>query len=631
MKKIYLLTLSIFVSIGVWAQKNVSMNAANEKLTKASTQESSITPKTNSRQAPFDVIWSQDFGTTATGGIPSGWTQAGTNQVWKKTFIGSTGYFGSAANTLNSTTKTNGVLIFDADSTNKAITADPTGAAYTAKSGEVISDVIDLTGKPNVRLEFQQYFRLCCSPTTTFLTVSVSGDGGTSWTDYDAKGATGINTYSANPEKVSFNISAIAGGSGTVKVKFKFDSGTGVYFWQIDDIQIIEGPVNDLKLERVYTDFGYTDGGYYTQTPVSQVAPITFRGAVLNDGFVAQTSVNMNVSITGAATYSQASNMIASLPLYGRDTLAIPAPGFTPALVGLYTAVYSVSQTETDELLSNNSMTRTFKVSDTIYARDKGLIGTGLTSSLSPSDYVGGDVDGSVIATLYEFPAATIITSASAYIATTTQNGASCDFVLYNIDGSGNFAEVAATDIYDVTGNTNKGKWVTLPFSAGPYSVTAGDSYVIGVRVYGAPAFDLDILNDLSLEGVQPSQTTFVDAGGGGTWGWIQKAPFIHLNVVAVDAGINENNGQNAILKQNIPNPALENTSINFELVKANTVSLSVYDVTGKLMKTINEGNLSLGMHTINVETATLDAGVYFYTLTVGDEQMTKKMTVMKN
>jgi len=48
-------------------------------------------------------------------------------------------------------------------------------------------------------------------------------------------------------------------------------------------------------------------------------------------------------------------------------------------------------------------------------------------------------------------------------------------------------------------------------------------------------------------------------------------------------------------------------------------------------MKTINEGNLPLGMHTINVETATLDAGVYFYTLSVGDEQMTKKMTVMKN
>lgn len=629
MKNIYLLTLSLFVSVGVWAQKSVSMNAAKEKMTPASTQQVSTTPQTNNLRAPFDVIWSQDFGTTTTGGVPTGWTQSGANQIWKKTYIGSTGLYGSPTVTINSTTKTNGVLIYDADSLNKSI--DPTGAAYSAKSGEVISEMIDLTGKPNVRLEFQQLFRLCCSPTTTFLTVSVSANGGATWTDYDAKGAVAINSLSSNPEKISINISAVAGNSSTVQVKFKFDSDLGVYFWQIDDVQIIEGPVNDVKLERIYTDFSYTDGGYYTQTPVSQVAPITFRGAVLNNGFAAQTSVNMNVSITGAGTYSQASNIITSMPLYGRDTLLITTPAFTPATVGTYTAVYTVSQTETDELMSDNSMTRTFKVSDTVYSRDNGLIGTGITSSLSPSDYIGGDVNGSVIATLYEFPAATTITSASAYIASTTQIGASCEFVLYNIDGSGNFNEVAATDFYDVTTNAKKGKWVTLPFITGTYPVTAADSYLIGVRISGAPAFDLDILNDITLEGVQPEQTTFIDAGGTGTWGYILKAPFIHLNVATIDASVNENNAQNSILKQNIPNPAFGTTSINFELVKANTVSLSVYDVTGKLMKTINEGNLSLGMHTINVETATLDAGVYFYTLTVGDEQMTKKMTVMKN
>ena len=203
---------------------------------------------------------------------------------------------------------------------------------------------------------------------------------------------------------------------------------------------------------------------------------------------------------------------------------------------------------------------------------------------------------------------------------------------MYYIDpANGNFNEIVATDIYDVTSNAKKGKWVTMPFLAGTYPVAAGDSYLIGVRISGAPTFDLDILNDIALEGVQPEQTTFMDAGGTGNWGYILKAPFIHLNVAAIDASINENNAQNAILKQNIPNPALGTTSINFELVKASTVSLSVYDVTGKLMKTINEGNLPLGMHTINVETATLDAGVYFYTLSVGDEQMTKKMTVMKN
>lgn len=629
MKKIYVLTFSIFVSVGAWAQRSVSMNAANELMTQAA--EASVISQPNMERAPFDVIWSQDFGSTGTGSIPTGWTQGGVNQIWKKTFIGSTGCFGTPTTTLASTTSANGVLIFDADSLNEAVTGDCTGATYAALSGEVISETIDLTGEPNVRLEFKQLFRLCCSPTTTFLTVSVSGDGGATWTDYDAKGLTGINSYCVNPTTISINISAAVGGSNNVKVKFKFDSGLGTYFWQIDDVKIIEGPVNDINLERIYTDFSYNDGGYYTQTPAGQVAPITFRGAILNEGFIAQTSVNMDVNITGAGTYSQTSNTIASLPLYGRDTLLIAATPFTPAAVGTYTAVYSVSSDSTDQLLTNNTMTRTFKVSDTVYARDNGVVGGGATSSLSPSDYVGGDVDGSLVATLYEFPANAVITTASAYIATSTQNGASFDFVLYNIDGTGAFVEVATSDIYVVSVNADKNKWVTMPFITGQYSVLAGESYIIGVRVYGAPTFDLDILNDLTLENIQPQQTTFVDAGGTGSWGWIQKAPFLHLNVEAINAGMNEQDAQNAILQQNIPNPAAGSTSVNFKIVKSNTVSLAVYDVAGKLMKTINAGNLSSGMHTITLETADLDAGIYFYTLTVGDQQITKKMTVMKN
>lgn len=621
------------MSAGAWAQQNVStMNAANAVMTKAS-EETVVNTESNTNKAPFDVIWSEDFGSTAYGAIPATWSQAGANQVWKKTSIGSTGCFGTSTATLNSTTKLNGVLIFDADSLNEAITADCTGATYGALSGEVISETIDLTGEPNVRLIFQQYFRLCCSPSTTFLTVSVSGDGGGTWTDYDAKGSTGINSYNPNPETISINISAAVGGSNNVKVKFKFDSGLGVYFWQIDDIQIIEGPANDVKLERAYADFSYTDGGFYTQTPAGQVAPITFRGAVLNDGGVAQTTVNMNVAVTGAGTYSQNSNTIASMPVFMRDTLLITTPTFDPLAVGTYNITYTVSQVESDELIINNTATKSIKVSDTVYARDYGVVGTGISSSLSPSDYVGGDVDGSVIATLYEFPAAGTITTASAYVATSTQNGASFDFVLYNIDGTGTFVEVASSDIYVVASNADKNKWVTMPFitPGGPYPVLAGETYVIGVRVYGAPTFDLDILNDLTLESSQPAQTTFVDAGGTGSWGWIQKAPFLHLNLEAINIGINEKDIQNAVLHQNIPNPAVGTTSVNFEIVKANEVSLSVYDVTGKLIKSINEGNLSAGMHSITLETSDIDAGVYFYTLTVGDQTLTKKMTIMKN
>jgi Secretion system C-terminal sorting domain len=631
MKKIYLLTLSLAVTTGMWAQKGKSMTAAKEVMTKAETVTTDSKTETNHTKAPFDVIWSEDFGTTTAGGVPTGWTQGGTNQVWKKTFAGSTGCFGTITSTINSTTKANGVLIYDADSLNEAITADCTGGAYGALSGDVISSVIDLTAKPNVRLEFQQYFRLCCSPTTTFLTVSVSGNGGATWTDYDAKGATAINSYCANPETVSINISAVAGGSNNVKVKFRFESGLGVYFWQIDDVKIIEGPANDVKLVRSYADFSYDNGGYYTQTPAGQIAPITFRGAVLNDGGVAQTAVKMDVNITGAGTYTQTSNTIASFPLYGTDTLRISTPAFTPSTVGVYNATYTVSQTEADQLISNNTASKSFKITDTVYARDAGGVGAGLSSSLSSSDYVGGDVAGSMVASLYEFPAAGTITTASAYVATTTQLGASFDFVLFNIDATGNFVEVASSDVYTVNVAADRNKWVTMPFLTGVFPVLAGESYILAVRQQGAPASDLDILSDLTLENTAPEQTAFVNTtGAAADWGWIQKVPFIRLNMTAINAGINETANSNAILLQNVPNPAIGSTTVNFEIVNANNVSLSVYDVAGKLVKTINEGNLSAGKHAITVKTADLDAGIYFYTLTVGDQHLTKKMSVMK-
>jgi hypothetical protein len=632
MQKIYLVLLSAAVSFSAMAQKHaIHAAAATEKMKRSEEVGAPLPASVSQNRAPFDVIWSEDFGSaTGVGTIPFGWTQAGVNQVWKKTFTGSTGCFATTTYSLTSTTAANGVLIYDADSLNKALTADCTGATYGPLAGELISPTIDLTGEPNVRLEFEQLFRLCCSPTTTFLTVSVSGNGGASWTDYSAKGLTGINSYSPNGEKISINISTVAGGSNNVKIKFKFDSGLGTYFWQIDDLRIIEGPVNDVKLENVYTDFSYEDGGYYTQTPAGQVAPITFRGAIYNNGFAAQTGADMDVDITGAATYSQTSNTLATFPLYARDTLTVTTP-FNPSAVGAYTATYTLRQTETDELSADNVMTRTFKVSDTVYARDNGAIGAGLTSSLSPSDYVGGDVDGSLIGTLYEFPANGVITTASVYIASSAQLGTSFDFVLYNIDASGNFVEVASSDIYAVSAAGDRNKWVTMPMQSGIWPVTAGESYIIAVRQYvGSGSFDLDILNDLTLENVQPKFTTFVDAGGTGTWGWIQKAPFLHLNLEALNAGVEEL-GQNTVLMQNIPNPATESTAINFELKHSSRVSLSVCDVAGKLVKTIDAGELPNGMHTITLETAGLDAGVYFYTLSSGNENATKKLTVMKN
>lgn len=639
MKKTYLIAISAAISTGMWAQggaasalqpKNVKARMTVSEEATAITSSQSIT-----QRSPNAIIWSEDFGTTTMGGIPTGWTTGGTNPIWRKTAKGSSGFYtGTTPVVVNSTTKTNGFLIFDADSLNYYLHPGG-GALYTALDGTVTTDTIDCTGHNNVRLELQQTFRLCCSAATSTIIAQVSGDGGSTWTDFSLRGLTGINNYpTPNPNVISVNISQVAGNASQVLVRFNFTSESGTYMWQIDDIALVDGPANEMILEKTYSDFNYEDGGYYAQTPILQAGPITFRGAVLNDGGVSQTNVALDVDITGAGTYSQTSTALASLPQFGRDTLFVTTPAFTPAAQGTYTSVFTVNQTETDDNASNNSLTRTFIVTDTIYARDLGVTTTGVRT-LSTNQYVGGDVDESIIANLYEFPAETNIKSASAFIATATALGTSFDFVLYAIDGSGNISATpdATSDIYTISTAADRNKWVTLPFVNGAYPVLAGESYYIGVRSYGqvAGGASLYVLSDLALEQLNGPQTTLVNfsAGDPAQWGLIgASSPFIRLNVDG-PVGIEEMDSQNGIvLYQNVPNPTSDNTIINFEIAKSNKVSLAIYDVTGKLVTLVDRGNLAAGSHAIAINAKTLEAGMYFYTLYVGDNKLTKKMMV---
>jgi hypothetical protein len=53
-------------------------------------------------------------------------------------------------------------------------------------------------------------------------------------------------------------------------------------------------------------------------------------------------------------------------------------------------------------------------------------------------------------------------------------------------------------------------------------------------------------------------------------------------------------------------------------------------DITGKVVKTINNGTQSAGKYTLNLNGADYAEGVYFYTFTVGNEKVTKRMVVTK-
>ena len=83
-------------------------------------------------------------------------------------------------------------------------------------------------------------------------------------------------------------------------------------------------------------------------------------------------------------------------------------------------------------------------------------------------------------------------------------------------------------------------------------------------------------------------------------------------------------------LSQNYPNPFNPMTEIHFEVDRESFVSLRVYDVLGRLVRTLAEGRTEAGSHRIMFDAESLPSGVYFYTLSTPGKVETKSMMLLR-
>ena len=88
---------------------------------------------------------------------------------------------------------------------------------------------------------------------------------------------------------------------------------------------------------------------------------------------------------------------------------------------------------------------------------------------------------------------------------------------------------------------------------------------------------------------------------------------------------------QGGKLLQNVPNPFKGSTQIWYKLESESIVKLNVYNYTGQLISTINEGSKTKGNHFIDFDASGLKNGIYLYSINInGQTTDTKKMTIMK-
>ncbi len=83
-------------------------------------------------------------------------------------------------------------------------------------------------------------------------------------------------------------------------------------------------------------------------------------------------------------------------------------------------------------------------------------------------------------------------------------------------------------------------------------------------------------------------------------------------------------------LNQNYPNPFNPNTTISYNLVKSSFVTLKIYNVLGKEVKTLVNEYQQSGINEINFNASELSSGVYFYRISAGEFSDLKKMMLIK-
>ena len=105
--------------------------------------------------------------------------------------------------------------------------------------------------------------------------------------------------------------------------------------------------------------------------------------------------------------------------------------------------------------------------------------------------------------------------------------------------------------------------------------------------------------------------------------------------ISGIDEETPDLDGKIARLLGNNPNPFNQNTTIRYLLANTEKVSLKIYDISGKLIKTLVEDYRGPGEHSItwygrNNNGNQVPSGIYFSRISVGDFAESKKMIFIK-
>lgn len=121
----------------------------------------------------------------------------------------------------------------------------------------------------------------------------------------------------------------------------------------------------------------------------------------------------------------------------------------------------------------------------------------------------------------------------------------------------------------------------------------------------------------MTYDGDKENKTELISSGNN----------LISFEVADLKSGITNENMEIQLVAY--PNPFSGNTTIAFSLEKAEEVSISVYDVNGKLIEILHEGMMEEGNHKINWNASEIQKGIYMVRFSSNGNVVHKNMVKM--
>jgi len=184
--------------------------------------------------------------------------------------------------------------------------------------------------------------------------------------------------------------------------------------------------------------------------------------------------------------------------------------------------------------------------------------------------------------------------------------------------------------LYDEAANTivaQDGPWTNLSASgillhSKSFTVSPNKCYRLDVAdAYGDGVNAGTGVGGYKLYGQNPPVALITSNGqyGKGESRWFKTASLLSVDKI---------NGLSELTVY--PNPAKDMAKLNFSLEKASNLTIAVYDQLGQLVQTVSNSQFNAGLSTVEINTTTLNTGIYSIRIDAENGTLTQRISVIK-